>query len=1082
MPAQQAHAQADQLHYVPPFFARQDLNEHYALVSTLETTPFDVVMKDGAGNVIHTFSNLVNSSPQVHNFTGTNYDQTGVLDGDELNLVSDEGLVFTGSGAFTVNIRHSSTLQGMSLTSKGTFGLGTDFRSGHMITRDSATNAKAHVISVMATQDNTTVNFGDIEATVDFHGGASNPFLTSKVLQAGESFVIAYWISENASEDHNLVNGVHVTSDKPIAMNSGSWLGGNQGTGKDIGMDQIVPIDRIGSDYALVVGDATSHADALERPGVVAAFDDTDVFVGGVFHSTLASAGDYVYLTFPETVPGTPDPNLYVTTSKAAYLYQSTSANDLDGNGLSFIPPLRCNGTAEVVIADADLLGASALAVIARAGATVKVNNVTLTSPDAIPGTTDWVSYRATAGIVDTVLVESTRTMNVSLVTASGNRGAAGFFSGFQDTPAVSISGTNDLCLMSPLLLSVDSTEGFASFQWSLDGTPIPGATASTYSASVAGNYTVIGVLIDDGSTACSGGSTTASPAIELIDIDCVCGDGTVGPGEECDDGNDIDTDFCTNACTDAVCGDTIVGPGEECDDGNNVDTDSCTNACTNAVCGDGITGPGEECDDGNTVDTDACTNACTSAVCGDGVTAGGEECDDAGMTAGDGCSDTCEVEDGFECTGEPSVCVESDPGIQQLAPGSWPDIDAPGKVVTFVSPADLNIDSRVPADNTDGSEEVFLLNLKAKTKVEQGICIGGSNHAMPCDSRKDCSGSPPFKFSQCGRFSQLTDTLAGGTAFEHPRVSRKAKILAYNDLTGAATDVFTFTRKTFEKVALAAALDNLGEGSHPSVNSTGKYLCVESTADLTGDNPDGNSEIFVYEVKRTRWLQITDTVAPVQNHNPEMAYHREIIFDSNGDIGQENRSNLDNADLSRELFRAKIGRRRSSLLQLTELVGADVTNECATFAGAWAYFSSQGDLHTDSGPAVSNADGNTELFRWRRAGVAEGLIQQVTDTTTGESIGADCLPRGSLITFESTANLDATGATNRRVWLVNSRTGELTLLSRSEIGDSQRSRISRQMVIFQSNSDLVHKNAAGDEVLYLYDIKGKDQGVTGGP
>ena len=121
-----------------------------------------------------------------------------------------------------------------------------------------------------------------------------------------------------------------------------------------------------------------------------------------------------------------------------------------------------------------------------------------------------------------------------------------------------------------------------------------------------------------------------------------LCGDGVTGLDEECDDGNDVDEDECTNACTDAVCGDSIVGPGEECDDGNDVDTDACTNACTDAVCGDSIVGPGEECDDGNDVDTDACTNACTDAVCGDSIVGPGEECDDGNAIDIDGCLSTC--------------------------------------------------------------------------------------------------------------------------------------------------------------------------------------------------------------------------------------------------------------------------------------------------------------------------------------------------------------------------------------------------------------------------------------------------------
>lgn len=59
------------------------------------------------------------------------------------------------------------------------------------------------------------------------------------------------------------------------------------------------------------------------------------------------------------------------------------------------------------------------------------------------------------------------------------------------------------------------------------------------------------------------------------------CGDGILDPSEECDDGNDIDTDGCRNDCTLPYCGDGFVDPGEECDDGNNLDGDGCSADCT---------------------------------------------------------------------------------------------------------------------------------------------------------------------------------------------------------------------------------------------------------------------------------------------------------------------------------------------------------------------------------------------------------------------------------------------------------------------------------------------------------------------
>jgi cysteine-rich repeat protein len=113
--------------------------------------------------------------------------------------------------------------------------------------------------------------------------------------------------------------------------------------------------------------------------------------------------------------------------------------------------------------------------------------------------------------------------------------------------------------------------------------------------------------------------------------------------GEQCDDGNGIDTDDCTNMCTIAVCGDGIVWVGEECDDANNIFNDTCNN-CVLPVCGDGLVAVGaEDCDDQNLVQTDACLNDCSAASCGDGIVwTGIEACDDADFDEFDECSSIC--------------------------------------------------------------------------------------------------------------------------------------------------------------------------------------------------------------------------------------------------------------------------------------------------------------------------------------------------------------------------------------------------------------------------------------------------------
>ena len=58
------------------------------------------------------------------------------------------------------------------------------------------------------------------------------------------------------------------------------------------------------------------------------------------------------------------------------------------------------------------------------------------------------------------------------------------------------------------------------------------------------------------------------------------CGDGSLDPGEVCDDGNQTSGDGCDANCTPTACGNGVVSAGEDCDDGNTVDGDACPADC----------------------------------------------------------------------------------------------------------------------------------------------------------------------------------------------------------------------------------------------------------------------------------------------------------------------------------------------------------------------------------------------------------------------------------------------------------------------------------------------------------------------
>ncbi|MFH2007870.1 MAG: DUF4215 domain-containing protein [bacterium] len=104
------------------------------------------------------------------------------------------------------------------------------------------------------------------------------------------------------------------------------------------------------------------------------------------------------------------------------------------------------------------------------------------------------------------------------------------------------------------------------------------------------------------------------------------CGNGLLDVGEECDDGDDLNSDTlpdsCRTNCTLYRCGDGVQDGNEACDDGNTASGDGCSATCLVEVagCGNGNLDPGEDCDDGNNINGDGCSEDCRSEFCGDGV------------------------------------------------------------------------------------------------------------------------------------------------------------------------------------------------------------------------------------------------------------------------------------------------------------------------------------------------------------------------------------------------------------------------------------------------------------------------------
>ncbi|MEW5850012.1 MAG: DUF4215 domain-containing protein [Myxococcota bacterium] len=78
-----------------------------------------------------------------------------------------------------------------------------------------------------------------------------------------------------------------------------------------------------------------------------------------------------------------------------------------------------------------------------------------------------------------------------------------------------------------------------------------------------------------------------------------------------------FETQFTVTCDAGTWCGDALVGSNEQCDDGNEVGDDGCSDTCRVERCGDGVVQPalGEACDDGDGVAGDGCA-ACVAESC----------------------------------------------------------------------------------------------------------------------------------------------------------------------------------------------------------------------------------------------------------------------------------------------------------------------------------------------------------------------------------------------------------------------------------------------------------------------------------
>ncbi|ASK30849.1 gliding motility protein [Chryseobacterium sp. T16E-39] len=492
-------AQRDTDHWFAPYFDSSSTSAtnyaHGLYFSTDSVTPFEV--KIYSNNAVIGTVTISKNNPQ--SFTlGAQYIRT--TSSSSAAVPTNLGVYTKGEKPYFASLRIYNISHGEIITSKGKAGIGTQFYAAATpMTVNSTSNN--FTTGIMATEDNTSVTISGYDPNIQFINNTAPPLSLTVNLNKGQSYILA-GIGNTAANQTGFI-GSKIVATKPISVTNGNsngfyaTIGTGFPDGSDLIMDQSVPTDRLGNEFAMVKSISTS-GDNMEGGIIVATENNTEIYLNaGTTPVATINEGDYYrILANAYATQAGGHSNIYIRTTKNVYLYQLIGAGSANNTGgYNYIPPLNCFLPRKI-----DEIGKIQemptytgtvnlkLNILTEAGAAVTVNGTTPTAaqgPFPLTGNTQWVTY-AIQGISGNVTITSTKAVTAGINGGYSTAGYGGYFAGFSSIPVIA-KQTGD-CIPG-IVLEVD--DSFETYQWSLNGNPIPGATTNSYTPTQAGNYTV---------------------------------------------------------------------------------------------------------------------------------------------------------------------------------------------------------------------------------------------------------------------------------------------------------------------------------------------------------------------------------------------------------------------------------------------------------------------------------------------------------------------------------------------------------------------------------------------------------------
>jgi Tol biopolymer transport system component len=200
--------------------------------------------------------------------------------------------------------------------------------------------------------------------------------------------------------------------------------------------------------------------------------------------------------------------------------------------------------------------------------------------------------------------------------------------------------------------------------------------------------------------------------------------------------------------------------------------------------------------------------------------------------------------------------------------PTAFQTIDDAGTHVAYASAANPT------GRNTDHNIELFVIEpdsgritqvTETTSSFNYAPAISGDATRLAFLSTANLTGSNPDRLSEVVLFDAGTGTFAHVGFGGAPAISRGGNRIAFlsdDDLTGQNPErnpeLFLFDITSGILVQLTHTTSGGLTSDIPSMNHDGSRIAFQSTANLTGENPDGEARLFLFDANTHMFTQIT--------------------------------------------------------------------------------------------------------------------------------------------------------------------------------------------------------------------------------